>query len=229
MFERGTFMKKKTAALLTGIMIFASFCCSVNAADVDSKENSEKSNILIAYFSVPEDIDTDGIDANAGASIVVKDEDILGNMQYMALTIQEAVGGDLFRIETKNTYPLDHEPLVEQASEEQDENARPELATHIENPDQYDTIFLGYPNWWGDMPQPLFTFLEEYDFSGKTIIPFNSHGGSGFSNTIEEIRELQPDATVSEEGLSISRNDVADSADKVKEWAESFNLSQTNK
>lgn len=79
------------------------------------------------------------------------------------------------------------------------------------------------------MPQPLFTFLEEYDFSGKTIIPFNSHGGSGFSNTIEEIRELQPDATVSEEGLSISRNDVADSADKVKEWAESFNLSQTNK
>ena len=79
------------------------------------------------------------------------------------------------------------------------------------------------------MPQPLFTFLEEYDFSGKTIIPFNSHGGSGFSNTIEEIRELQPDATVSEEGLSISRNDVADRADKVKEWAESFNLSQTNK
>ena len=79
------------------------------------------------------------------------------------------------------------------------------------------------------MPQPLFTFLEEYDFSGKTIIPFNSHGGSGFSNTIEEIRELQPDATVSEEGLSISRNVVADSADKVKEWAESFNLSQTNK
>ena len=79
------------------------------------------------------------------------------------------------------------------------------------------------------MPQPLFTFLEEYDFSGKTIIPFNSHGGSGFSNTIEEIRELQPDATVSEEGLSISRNVVADSADKVKEWAESFKLSQTNK
>ena len=77
-------------------------------------------------------------------------------MEYMALTIQDAIGGDLFRIETKEAYPLDHEPLVDQAAEEQDENARPELAAHIENPDQYDTILLGYPNWWGDMPQPLF-------------------------------------------------------------------------
>lgn len=65
-----------------------------------------------------------------------------------------------------------------QAKEEQNEDARPELTTHIENVEQYDIIFLGYPNWWGDMPQPLYTFLEEYDFSGKTIIPFNSHGGS---------------------------------------------------
>lgn len=116
--------------------------------------------------------------------------------------------------------------LLSQAAEEQDENARPELATHIENPDQYDTIILGYPNWWGDMPQPLFTFLEEYDFSGKTIIPFNSHGGSGFSNTIEEIKELQPDANVSDEGLSISRDKVADSAQDVTDWAKSLGLSE---
>lgn len=199
---------------------------SVNAADTSAKEDTENSNILIAYFSVPEDIDTNGIDADSGASVVVKDEDVLGNMEYMALTIQDAIGGDLFRIETKEAYPLDHEPLVDQAAEEQDENARPELATHIENPDQYDTILLGYPNWWGDMPQPLFTFLEEYDFSGKTIIPFNSHGGSGFSNTIEEIKELQPGATVSDEGLSISRDNVADSAQDVTDWAKSLDLSE---
>lgn len=198
----------------------------VNAADTSVKEENENSNILIAYFTVPEDIDTNGIDADSGASVVVKDEEVLGNMEYMALTIQDAIGGDLFRIETKEAYPLDHEPLVDQAAEEQDENARPELATHIENPEQYDTILLGYPNWWGDMPQPLFTFLEEYDFSGKTIIPFNSHGGSGFSNTIEEIKELQPDANISDEGLSISRDKVADSVQDVTDWAKSLDLSE---
>lgn len=220
-------MKKKTAVIfLTGLMIFTMSGYFVNAADTSVKEENENSNILIAYFTVPEDIDTNGIDADSGASVVVKDEEVLGNMEYMALTIQDAIGGDLFRIETKEAYPLDHEPLVDQAAEEQDENARPELAAHIENPDQYDTILLGYPNWWGDMPQPLFTFLEEYDFSGKTIIPFNSHGGSGFSNTIEEIKEFQPDANISDEGLSISRDKVADSVQDVTDWVKSLDLSE---
>lgn len=220
-------MKKKTAVIfLTGLMIFTMSEYFVNAADTSAKDENENSNILIAYFTVPEDIDTNGIDADSGASVVVKDEEVLGNMEYMALTIQDAIGGDLFRIETKEAYPLDHEPLVDQAAEEQDENARPELATHIENPEQYDTILLGYPNWWGDMPQPLFTFLEEYDFSEKTIIPFNSHGGSGFSNTIEEIKELQPDANISDEGLSISRDKVADSVQDVTDWAKSLDLSE---
>lgn len=192
---------------------------SSNAVTEAVQNNTDNENILIAYFSVPENVDTDGIDANSGASIVVKNKDVLGNMQYMAMTIQEAIGGELFRIETKEKYPLEHETLVNQAKEEQNEEVRPELATHIENVEQYDMIFLGYPNWWGDMPQPLYTFLEEYDFSGKTIIPFNSHGGSGFSNTIEEIKKLQPNATVKDDGLSISRNDVADSEQEITDWA----------
>lgn len=181
---------------------------------------SESSNVLIAYFSVPEDVDTEGIDANAGASIVVRDGQVMGNLEYMANVIQQTIGGDLFRIETVEEYPLDHEPLVDQAAEEQDEEARPELSTQIENPDQYDTILLGYPNWWGDMPMALYTFLEEYDFSGKTIIPFTAHGGSGFSDTVDTIAELQPDAEVSEEGLSISRNDVADAREEISSWAQ---------
>lgn len=192
---------------------------SSNAVTEAVQNNTDNENILIAYFSVPENVDTDGIDANSGASIVVKNKDVLGNMRYMAMTIQEAIGGELFRIETKEKYPLEHETLVNQAKEEQNEEVRPELATHIENVEQYDMIFLGYPNWWGDMPQPLYTFLEEYDFSGKTIIPFNSHGGSGFSNTIEEIKKLQPNATVRDDGLSISRNDVADSEQEITDWA----------
>lgn len=195
---------------------------SSNAVTEAVQNNTDNENILIAYFSVPENVDTDGIDANSGASIVVKNKGVLGNMQYMAMTIQEAIGGELFRIETTEEYPLEHETLVNQAKEEQNEDARPELATHIENVEQYNIIFLGYPNWWGDMPQPLYTFLEEYDFSGKTIIPFNSHGGSGFSNTIEEIKKLQPNATVKDDGLSISRNDVADSEQEITDWAKGF-------
>lgn len=96
-------------------------------------------------------------------------------------------------------YPLEHEPLVDLAAEEQDAGARPELSSHMEDPSQYDVIFLGYPNWWGDMPQALYTFLEEYDFSGKTIIPFTTHGGSGFSRTISTIAELQPGANMVEQ------------------------------
>lgn len=182
------------------------------------------SSILIAYFTMPEDVDPAGADAVAGASIVVRDDEILGNVEYMAQTIQQAVGGDLLRIETVEEYPLEHEALVDFAAEEQEAGARPELATQIENLEQYDTIFLGYPNWWGDMPQALYTFLESYDLSGKTIIPFCPYGGSGFSRTQSTIAELQPNATVREDGLTLSRNDVADSAEQVTAWAQGLGL-----
>lgn len=182
------------------------------------------SSILIAYFTMPEDVDPAGADAVAGASIVVRDGEILGNVEYMARTIQQAVGGDLLRIETAEEYPLEHEALVDFAAEEQEAGARPALATQIENLEQYDTIFLGYPNWWGDMPQALYTFLESYDLSGKTIIPFCPHGGSGFSRTQSTIAELQPNATVREDGLTLSRNDVADSAEQVTAWAQGLGL-----
>lgn len=188
----------------------------------DTITNDSESKILIAYFSFPENADTSGVDAVAGASIVLDNEKVLGNTEYMAYAIQEAVGGDLFRIETVQQYPLEHEPLVEMADEEQNGNARPELLNRVENMEQYDTIFLGYPNWWGDMPMPLYTFLEEYDLSGKTIIPFSSHGGSGFSRTESTIAQMQPNASVSENGLTVSRNDVADSYEDVFQWAENI-------
>ena len=188
----------------------------------DTITNDSESKILIAYFSLPENADTSGVDAVAGASIVLDNEKVLGNTEYMAYAIQEAVDGDLFRIETVQQYPLEHEPLVEMADEEQNGNARPELLNRVENMEQYDTIFLGYPNWWGAMPMPLYTFLEEYDLSGKTIIPFSSHGGSGFSRTESTIAQMQPNASVSENGLTVSRNDVADSYEDVFQWAENI-------
>ena len=106
--------------------------------------------------------------------------------------------------------------------EEKSDNARPELATHIENLSEYDVIFVGFPNWNADLPMPLYSFFEEYDFSQKILIPFVTHGGSGFSSTIRTIKKLEPDATVIEEGLSVSRNNVATAESDVKSWAESL-------
>ncbi|HIS47710.1 MAG TPA: flavodoxin [Candidatus Scybalocola faecigallinarum] len=179
------------------------------------------SNILVAYFSVPE---TDGVDTVAGASRVVVDGQVLGNCQYVAQLISEATGGEMFRIETVREYPGSHDPLLEFAYNERAEDARPELATQIENLDSYDVIFLGYPNWNSDLPMPLYTFLESYDLSGKTIIPFTTHGGSGFSRTIQTIRDLQPNATVEENGLSISRNSVPEAESDVTEWISGLEL-----
>lgn len=195
----------------------------------DETENTETSdmaeagsgNILIAYFSVME---TDGVDTVASASRVAVEGEVLGNNQYIAQIIQRETGGDLFSIETVQDYPTTHDPLLEFAYNEKADNARPELATKIENPGSYDVIFLGYPNWNADLPMPLYTFLEEYDFSGKTIIPFTTHGGSGFSRTIQTISELQPNATVISDGLSISRNSVAGAENEVVNWVNGLNL-----
>ena len=194
--------------------------------DTESEEPADTAetgsgNILIAYFSVME---TDGVDTVSGASRVTVNGEVLGNNEYIAQIIQRETGGDLFSIETVQDYPTTHDPLLEFAYNEEADNARPELAAQIENLDSYDVIFLGYPNWNADLPMPLYTFLEEYDFSGKTIIPFTTHGGSGFSRTIRTISELQPDATVISDGLSISRNNVAGAENEVVNWVNGLNL-----
>lgn len=191
-------------------------------AEAGDTSGTGSGNILVAYFSVME---TDGVDTVAGASRVAVDGEVLGNNQYIAQIIQRETGGDLFSIETVQEYPTTHEPLLDFAYEEKAENARPKLATQIENPDSYDVIFLGFPNWNADLPMPLYTFLEEYDFSGKTIIPFTTHGGSGFSRTIQTIAELQPDAEVITDGLSISRNSVSGAESEVIDWVSGLGLS----
>lgn len=178
-------------------------------------------NILIAYFSVME---TDGVDTVSGASRVAVNGEALGNNEYIAQIIQHETGGDLFPIETVQEYPDTHDPLLEFAYNEKADNARPKLATQIENLDSYDVIFLGFPNWNADLPMPLYTFLEAYDFSGKTIIPFTTHGGSGFSRTIQTISELQPDATVLSDGLSIYRDSVPEAESEVVNWVNDLNL-----
>jgi flavodoxin len=190
------------------------FCVmTVMTADAQSQTGARKT--LIAYFSMPE---TGGVDAVSGASRVIVDGKVSGNVEFVANGIHKAVGGDLFAIRTVRSYPGEHRPLLEAAEEEQKANARPSLATHITNLQDYDTIFVGYPIWWYDLPMPLYSFFDEYNFAGKTIIPFTVHGGSRFSGTVEKIIQLEPQAVVSGEGLAISRNEVARSERDVIAW-----------
>ena len=95
---------------------------------------------------------------------------------------------------------------------------------NIENLDDYDVIYVGYPIWWSDMPMILYTFFDEYDLSGKTIVPFGTHGGSGFAGTIDIIAELEPDANVMEDGLTISRDDIEDAENDIAAWVENIGL-----
>lgn len=175
---------------------------------------------LVAYFSFPE---TDGVDASSGASRLQVEGELMGNTQYMASVISKATGGDLFEIKTVRAYPGSHKALIEAAKIETDNDARPKLATHIKNLKDYDVVFVGFPNWWYDMPKPLYTFFDEYDFGGKTVIPFCTHGGSGFSDAVETIRKMEKNAVVLD-GYAIARGRVDKSKDGIMKWLENIGM-----
>lgn len=141
-----------------------------------------------------------------------------GNTQKLAKLISDKVGGDFIRIETIEDYPTEYSKLASFAKKEKDNNSRPELKNLELDLEKYDTIFIGYPIWWYQMPMPMYTFFDTFDFSGKVIIPFNTHEGSKDSGTYEDIKELEPNATVLE-GLPIRGGDMAsDQGDKVDNW-----------
>ena len=143
-----------------------------NTEENQNNQESESGNVLVVYFSHT------------------------GNTENVANFIHEAVGGDIVKLETEEPYTDNYNDLLDIAQNEQNENARPLLSTQIDNIEDYDTIFLGYPIWWGDMPMALYTFLDEYDLSGKTIAPFTTSGGSGLSGTPSNIEDEEQYATV---------------------------------
>ncbi len=145
-----------------------------------------------------------------------------GNTEVIAEIIQETVGGELFEIDTVNPYPEDYYECIDVAKDELRTKARPELTDRINNIDDYDVIFLGYPNWWGTMPMAVFTFLESYDISGKTIIPFCTNEGSGMGTSERDIKKCT-NANILK-GLSIHGAEAASKASvkKVKEWVKSM-------
>lgn len=176
------------------------------------------------YGSLGNSLEEADMDAVSSASITQIDGEVQGNVEAMARMIAEKTGGDLFSIQTAQNYPLNYDELIELGGEEKNQQARPELSTHVENMEDYDVIFLGYPNWWYDMPMAVYSFLEEYDLSGKTIIPFAASAGSGFSGTIASIQEIQPDAAVVEDGLHIPMGEVAEGQEQINAWIDELGI-----
>ncbi|MBS6677374.1 MAG: NAD(P)H-dependent oxidoreductase [Clostridiales bacterium] len=187
-----------------------------STASQPTEENG--SNILVAYFSRVGNTDfEEGVDAVASASLNLEGDSFVGNAEVLARMAQQETGGELFLIETAEKYPSDYDETTDVAADEQGDNARPELTSHVENMDQYDTVILIYPNWWGTLPQPLFTFLEEYDFSGKTILPLCTHAGSRMGRSEQDIDDLCPEANLIE-GLAVSGSSVNEAGADVAEW-----------
>lgn len=146
-----------------------------------------------------------------------------GNTEIIAKMIAEKTNGDLFEIKVaKDNYPKDYTALTEYAKSEMNQNARPEIVGGVDNFDIYDTIFIGFPIWWGDKPMPVYTFLESYDFRGKNIVPFCTHEGSGFCGT----QGMDKSGAKILKGLAIyghtAQNERAEADRKVSEWLNSL-------
>jgi flavodoxin len=140
-----------------------------------------------------------------------------GNTEVIAEYIGELDGADLFKVEPAVDYPADYMKCIDVAKKEQQADARPEIRETLADIDGYDTIYIGFPNWWGTLPMPMFTQLEQLDFAGKTVKPFVTHEGSGFGSSLKDLAKLCEGAEI-RNGLSIPGASVYDVKDKVRAW-----------
>jgi len=175
--------------------------------------NFKDKKCLIAYFS------RKGNNYVSGKIVNLP----IGNTEIVAKLIQEMSGGNYFHIEAVNSYPKDYTKATEIAQEELGANVRPELTRHVENMGSYDVIFLGYPNWWGTMPMPVFTFLDKYDFSSKIIIPFCTHEGSGLGHSEKDITKLCSKAILLK-GFAIHGSSAGSAKNSVSNWLDKINI-----
>lgn len=141
-----------------------------------------------------------------------------GHVAQLASWIQERTGGDSFSIRVTEPYSSDWDECLDRANREKAEGTRPELVETVENMDDYDVIFLGYPNWWYSCPMALISFLEEQDFSGKQVYLFCSHGTGGLASSVEDITEVIPDANISDNVFDVYEEDASSSRDEVENW-----------
>lgn len=233
-------MKKLSVMIMAGVLVCI-LCACANATEGSSVQKepgevekqdqpetkdtaTEQRNSLVAYFTYGENANLlQDVDASSSASVQIWNDEITGNAGVIAHILQEAAGAELFSIKTSTLYPDTYDATVDQGKKENEEDVRPELTTHIENLASYDTIYVVFPNWWYDMPMVMYSFFEEYDFAGKTIVVFTTSGGSGFSDTISTIQTLEPNAKVVE-GLSIGASQAMTAQADIEAWLASNNI-----
>ena len=189
-----------------------------------SSGETGNSNILIAYFTwadntVVEDPSSVDVDATTSASVLAP-----GNTAKLASWIQQEVGGDLHSIVVEEPYSSDYDQCLDRAADEKADNARPALASHVDNMEDYDIVFLGFPNWWYTLPMPVLTFVEEYDWSGKTVVPFVTHGTGGLSGTIRDLTAALPEDVTILEPIGVYRPEVDASQSAIQEWIAGLDL-----
>ena len=202
---------------------------TTEAASEGSREQPQntdenESNILIAYFTwadntVVEDPSSVDVDATTSASVLAP-----GNTAKLASWIRQEVGGDLHSIVVEEPYSSDYDECLDRAADEKADNARPALASHVDNMEDYDIVFLGFPNWWYTLPMPVLTFVEEYDWSGKTVAPFVTHGTGGLSGTIRDLTAALPEDVTILEPIGVYRPEVDGAQSAVQEWIAGLNL-----
>ena len=206
-------MRKFISLLCAAAISLVSMNAYTKPVAADTAESHD--NVLIAYFSRAGE--------NYSVGVIEK-----GNTELLAEIVAEETGGTLFEIEPVVPYPDSYEDCKTVATQERNENARPEIKNEIEDFSQYDVIFVGYPIWWGDMPMIVYNFLESYDFSGKTVIPFNTHEGSGQSGTVNSIRKEIPDANVMDGFAvrgSVAQNNGESARAVVQNWLDTNDFS----
>ncbi len=227
------------------LLIFSTSLLWANGNQEESIKITQSNNILIAYFTWADNTTVINEQASIESALAhysaIGDNNTYpdlsssasllkpGNTAQLALHIQEFVGGDLHSITTEVQYPSSYDECLDIASDEKGSNARPRLSSHIENIECYDTIFLGFPNWWYTVPMPILSFIEQYDFSNKTIIPFVAHGTGGIASSVRDLkRYLPPSATVLEP-IGVYRNDINTSKEEIKAWLENLGFDTTRK
>lgn len=206
------------------ILLFAGIFNGAAASETPVFEQGTNPSVLIAYFTWAENThvkDPGAVDVDAVTSASVLNP---GNTARVAQHIQKHTGADVFRILTTEPYSDDYDSCLDRAIIEHDDNARPSLTAQVESMDTYDIVFLGFPNWWYSCPMAILTFLESYDFSGKTIVPFCAHGTGGFAASLRDIAALLPEDCVITEAYGVYRPDVFTCGPEVQAWIDSLNL-----
>lgn len=212
---------------ISAFMVFTLEACgngeSLAEGGTDKESSLKNDNEPVSNMSDDESGESNGeeTDADSESAVLIAYFSWSGNTKQLAEMIQEQIGGELFEIAPETPYTDDIDELSGISLQEQHDNIRPELSGAAPDMSQYDVIFIGFPNWWNNMPMPVFTFLEEYDFSGKTVIPFTTYGNGVWGKSIVSIRDALPDTTILD-GLAIQEHELQDAPAEVSEWLQGF-------